>query len=42
MVASAAEVDDDPTVVVEAAFVTCQLMGCTICGTSVERPQYYL
>jgi hypothetical protein len=42
MVASAAEVDDDPTMVVEAAVVTCQLMGCTLGGTSVEHPQYYL
>jgi hypothetical protein len=42
MVASAAEVDDDPTMVVEAALVTCQLMGCTLDDTSVEHPQYYL
>ncbi|WP_428740122.1 hypothetical protein, partial [Sulfurimonas sp.] len=42
MVASAAEVGDDPTVVVEAALMTCQLMGCTLGGTSVEHPQYYL
>jgi hypothetical protein len=42
MVASATEVDDDPTVVVEAALMTCQLMGCTLGGTLVEHPQYYL
>jgi hypothetical protein len=42
VVASGTEVDDDPTVVVEAALMTCQLMGCTLGGTSVEHPQYYL
>jgi hypothetical protein len=36
--ASAIEVDDDPTVVVEATLMTCQLMGCTLGGTSVEHP----
>jgi hypothetical protein len=38
VVASAAEVCDDPAMVVEAALVTCQLMGCTLGGTSVEHP----
>jgi hypothetical protein len=42
VVASTAEVDDDPTVVVEVANVTCQLMGCTLGDTLVEHPQYYL
>jgi hypothetical protein len=42
VVASTAEVDNDPTVVVEAALMTSQLMGCTLGSTSVEHPQYYL
>jgi hypothetical protein len=33
MVASATEVGDDPTMVVEVALVTCQQMGCTLGGT---------
>jgi hypothetical protein len=39
---AAAEVGDDPTVVVEAELVTCQLMECTLGCTSVEKPQHYL
>jgi hypothetical protein len=38
----AVEVGDDPTTVVEVAFMTCQLMQCTLGGTSVEQPQNYL
>jgi hypothetical protein len=34
----AAEVGGDPTMVVEVALVTCQLMECTLGGTSVEHP----
>jgi hypothetical protein len=41
-VAIAADVGDDPTVVVEVQRVTCQLMECKLDGTSVEHPQYYL
>jgi hypothetical protein len=39
---AAAEVGDDPTVVLEAELVTCQLMECTLGCTSVEKPQHYL
>jgi hypothetical protein len=39
---AAAEVGGDPTAVVEMELVTCQLMECTLGGTSVEQPQYYL
>jgi hypothetical protein len=41
-VTSAAEVGGVPTVVMEVALLTCQLMECTLGGTSVEHPQYYL
>ena len=37
-----AAVGNDPTAVMEVAFMTCQLMQCTLGGTSVEQPQYYL
>jgi hypothetical protein len=36
------EVGDDPTMVMEVALVPCQLMECTLGGTSVEHPQYLL
>jgi hypothetical protein len=39
---AAAEVGDDPTMVVEVQLMTCQLMECKLGGTSVEHPQYYL
>jgi hypothetical protein len=39
---TAAEVGSDPTMVVEVALMTCQLMECKLGGTSVEHPQYYL
>jgi hypothetical protein len=44
VVASATKVSDDSTSVVEVGveLVTCQLMECTLCGTSVGHPQYYL
>jgi hypothetical protein len=41
-VATAAEVGNDPTMVVEVQLVTCQLMECKLDDTSVEHPQYYL
>jgi hypothetical protein len=41
-VAAAAEVGDDPTVMVDVQLVTCQPMECKLCGTSVEHTQYYL
>jgi hypothetical protein len=41
-IAVAAEVGDDPIVVVEVQLMTCQLMECKLDGTSVEHPQYYL
>jgi hypothetical protein len=41
-VAAAAEVGDDPTMVVEVQLVTYQLMECKLGGTLVEHPQYYL
>jgi hypothetical protein len=41
-VTSAAEVGDDPTMVVEVEHVTCQQMECKLGGTLVEHPQYYL
>jgi hypothetical protein len=34
----AAEVGDDPTMVVEVEFMTCQLMGCRLGNTLVEHP----
>jgi hypothetical protein len=37
---AAAEVGVDPTVVMEMALVTCQMMECTLGGTLVEHPQY--
>jgi hypothetical protein len=37
-----AEVGDDPTMVVEVQFMTCQLMGWKLDSTSVEHPQYNL
>jgi hypothetical protein len=39
---AAAEVSDDPTVVVEVALMTYQLVECRLGGTLVEHPQYYL
>jgi hypothetical protein len=42
VVASAAEVGDDPATMVEVALVTCQLMKCTLGGTLVQHLQYYL
>jgi hypothetical protein len=41
-VTSDAEVGGDPTVVMEMALMTCQLMECKLSGTSVEHPQHYL
>jgi hypothetical protein len=38
----ATEVGGDPTGVMEVALVTCQLMECTLGGTLLEHPQYYL
>jgi hypothetical protein len=39
---TAAEVGSDPTMVVEVALMTCQLIECKLGGTSVDHPQYYL
>jgi hypothetical protein len=36
-VAAAAEVGDDPTVVVEVQLMTCQLMECKLDGTLVQH-----
>jgi hypothetical protein len=43
VVTPATEVGGDPIVVmeVEVELVTCQLMECTLGGTSVKHPQYY-
>jgi hypothetical protein len=41
-VATAADVGDDSTMVVEVQLMTCQLMECKLDGTWAEHPQYSL